>query len=54
MGAYYTKEDITEYISKNTIIPYLFDAAQRKCKVAFEGEQSRLESLTEGSGSLYL
>ena len=21
MGAYYTKEDITEYISKNTIIP---------------------------------
>ena len=25
MGAYYTKEDITEYISKNTIIPYLFD-----------------------------
>jgi hypothetical protein len=27
MGAYYTKEDITEYISKNTIIPFLFDAA---------------------------
>ncbi|MCK9314210.1 MAG: Eco57I restriction-modification methylase domain-containing protein [Methanocorpusculum sp.] len=26
MGAYYTKEDITEYISKNTVIPYLFDA----------------------------
>ncbi|MDR1268499.1 MAG: Eco57I restriction-modification methylase domain-containing protein, partial [Planctomycetaceae bacterium] len=24
-GAYYTKEDITEYISKNTIIPFLFD-----------------------------
>ena len=27
MGAYYTKEDITEYIGKNTIIPFLFDAA---------------------------
>jgi tRNA1(Val) A37 N6-methylase TrmN6 len=27
MGAYYTKEDITEYIAKNTIIPHLFDAA---------------------------
>ena len=27
MGAYYTKEDITGYISKNTIIPFLFDAA---------------------------
>lgn len=40
MGAYYTKEDITEYISKNTIIPYLFDAARKKCKIAFEGEQS--------------
>lgn len=25
MGAYYTKEDITGYISKNTIIPFLFD-----------------------------
>src|SRR5204863_9004834 len=24
MGAYYTKEDITDYISKNTINPYLF------------------------------
>src|SRR5579875_386888 len=24
MGAYYTKEDITGYISKNTIIPFLF------------------------------
>ncbi len=36
MGAYYTKEDITEYIGKNTVIPYLFDAAQKKCAVAFE------------------
>jgi hypothetical protein len=40
MGAYYTKEDITEYISKNTIIPFLFDQAQKKCKIAFEGDQS--------------
>src|SRR5712692_492852 len=36
MGAYYTKEDITEYISKNTIIPFLFEAARARCKVAFE------------------
>jgi hypothetical protein len=36
MGAYYTKEDITEYISKNTIIPFLFHSAREKCKVAFE------------------
>lgn len=25
LGAYYTKEDITEYISKNTIIPFVLD-----------------------------
>ncbi len=36
MGAYYTKEDITEYISKNTVLPYLFDSARTKCRVAFE------------------
>lgn len=36
MGAYYTKEDITEYIAKNTVIPFLFDGAKAKCKVAFE------------------
>lgn len=29
MGAYYTKEDITEYIGKNCIIPFLFDATAR-------------------------
>ncbi len=40
MGAYYTKEDITEYISKNTVIPFLFDAARKECKIAFEGEAS--------------
>ena len=40
MGAYYTKEDITEYISKNTIIPFLFDKAREGCKIAFEGEAS--------------
>ena len=36
MGAYYTKEDITDYISKNTIIPYLLDTARKNCKIAFE------------------
>ena len=40
MGAYYTKEDITEYISKNTIIPFLFDKAKKACKIAFEGDAS--------------
>ena len=36
MGAYYTREDITGYISRNTVIPFLFDAARKECSVAFE------------------
>ncbi len=47
MGAYYTKEDITEYISKNTIVPSLFDAAHKKCKIAFEGDTSVWKLLQE-------
>ena len=47
MGAYYTKEDITEYISKNTIIPFLFDTAREKCKIAFEGDASVWKLLQE-------
>lgn len=35
MGAYYTKEDITGYISRNTIIPFLFDRAKKECSTAF-------------------
>lgn len=35
MGAYYTKEDITGYISQNTIIPFLLDEARKGCAVAF-------------------
>jgi len=39
IGAYYTKEDITGYISRNTIIPFLFNTAEKECKVAFEPGQ---------------
>lgn len=38
MGAYYTKEDITEYIGRNTIIPYLLDATSKKYPEAFKPE----------------
>ena len=51
MGAYYTKEDITEYISKNTVIPFLFDAAKKACRVAFEGSSSRREEAHSKSGT---
>ena len=47
MGAYYTKEDITGYISRNTVIPRIFDIARQKCKIAFEGEQSVWRLLRE-------
>ena len=36
MGAYYTKEDITEYIGRNTIIPFLFDAVAKLYPEAFK------------------
>ena len=35
MGAYYTKEDITEYIGRNTIIPYLLEATAKSYPEAF-------------------
>jgi hypothetical protein len=31
MGAYYTKEDITDYIARNTLLPFLLDRAAREC-----------------------
>ena len=47
MGAYYTKEDITGYIAKNTVIPHLLEQARERCKVAFEGEASIWNLLQE-------
>ena len=35
MGAYYTKEDITEYIGRNCILPFLFDKVKEKNPEAF-------------------
>lgn len=40
MGAYYTKEDITEYISKNTIIPFLFEQTKKECANAFREDST--------------
>ena len=36
MGAYYTREDITEYIATNTIIPFVFDAVRKECPRVFD------------------
>ena len=35
MGAYYTKEDITGYIARNTVIPRLLEMAKEECPIAF-------------------
>ncbi len=53
MGAYYTKEDITEYISKNTIIPFLFDTVKTECANAFKANSS-LWNLLKQSPDRYI
>ncbi len=40
MGAYYTKEDITGYIARNTIIPTIFDLAKSNYPDVFEPSAS--------------
>lgn len=45
MGAYYTKEDITEYISKNCVLPFLFDETKRKYPKAFAKDAEIWEML---------
>lgn len=47
MGAYYTKEDITEYISKNTIIPFLFDRVKEEVANAFKDDSTLWKMLKE-------
>ncbi len=47
MGAYYTKEDITDYITKNTVIPWLFQNAVSHDKVAFEAGGAVWRMLSE-------
>lgn len=53
MGAYYTKEDITDYISKNSIIPWLFNAASKKCEIAFD-KGSYLWNLLQADPDKYI
>jgi hypothetical protein len=36
MGAYYTQEDITDYISRNSILPYLLEIIQNVCPEDFQ------------------
>ena len=49
MGAYYTKEDITEYIGRNTILPYLMDAVKRKDEKCFRPKSKLWQYLQESN-----
>lgn len=53
MGAYYTKEDITEYIGKNCIIPFLMDKTAQKSEKAFAPRGFVWQSL-RNSGDRYI
>ncbi len=52
-GAYYTKEDVTEYIAKNTIIPHIFNTIQ-KCYHELFGKNTALRELLQGNPNRYI
>jgi hypothetical protein len=53
MGAYYTREDVTAYIAKNSILPALFDAAARICPHIF-GQEGALWDLLRHNPERYI
>ena len=53
MGAYYTKEDITEYIGRNTILPYLMDATKKVNESPFK-PNGEVWSFLRESGDIYI
>ena len=53
MGAYYTKEDITEYIGRNTILPFLMDATKKADEKPFKTNGEVWQFLKE-SGDTYI
>ena len=53
MGAYYTQEDITEYISRSSIIPFLFNAVGKRLPNLFE-VGSEVSQMLRNSGDKYI
>ena len=53
MGAYYTKEDITEYIGKNCILPFLMDKLKAQSPDAFQPDGYVWKKLRD-SGDKYI
>ena len=53
MGAYYTKEDITGYIGRNTIIPFLFEETQKHYSRPFK-KGGEFTGFVQESGDAYI
>jgi len=56
MGAYYTKEDITEYIGRNTILPFLFDKVKQSDAAPFSNGANKgfVWEMLQQSGDKYI
>ena len=54
MGAYYTREDITGYIARNTILPHLLRRAKDGCKEAFDSEEGTIWKLLRENPEHYI
>ena len=54
MGAYYTKEDITEYIGKNCILPFLFDDVKKTSSEKDFKEKGYIWQTLRESGDRYI
>jgi len=54
MGAYYTKEDITEYIGKNCIIPYLVDEVSKTSSARDFKSDGYVWTYLKNSGDKYI
>ena len=53
MGAYYTQEDITGYISRNCILPFLFDKMNAKMPQLFK-KGGKIWTFLQKSGDRYI
>lgn len=53
MGAYYTREDITDYISKNCLLPWLIEETARHYAAPFE-KDGEFFSFIKNSGDAYI
>ena len=54
MGAYYTKEDITEYIGRNCILPHLLETTRAQCPDPFKPKSGLIWQTLAKNPSAYI